>query len=454
MLIEQTGLGAGAASGAARAVTATCPACGYHVAAPFYDGGRQPLATLGWPATAREARAMRRLPLEFVRCLDCGHVFNAAFDYAAVPYSRKPNLMFNRGTLWSRFLDSIRREMLRRLPARPAVVEIGYGDASFLAALARARPGGRYTGFDPHGARAPEGGGRIELRRELFDASRHLEPLRPDLILSRHVMEHLANPLGFIQTVAFSAAQLDLQPLIYLEVPCIDRAIETFRAEDFYYEHNSHFTSTSFRRMLARSGADIEALGHGYDGEVVYAFLRLRERLERLCRWHESTLFHRRAGQARQAISEQLRELLAAGKRVAVWGGTGKSAAFLHAHAGLASGIACVVDSDPAKAGTFVPGLGIEIRFRDWLRRHPADVILIPAQWRARDIAGEMKRAGIRYESVLIPHAGQLVDFFRGAHPYRKRSSSGRRAAAGSGLAALAQALQARPTPAPEAARP
>jgi predicted O-linked N-acetylglucosamine transferase (SPINDLY family) len=53
---------------------ATCPACGHHVAVPFYDGGEQPLATVAWPQNAADARSMKRLPLEFLRCVDCGHV--------------------------------------------------------------------------------------------------------------------------------------------------------------------------------------------------------------------------------------------------------------------------------------------------------------------------------------------------------------------------------------------
>src|SRR4051794_21112071 len=77
----------------------TCPACGYHVAVPFYDGGCQPLTTLAWPESKAEAQGMNRLPLTFVRCVECGHVYNSAFDYAQVPYSQKPNLMFNRGVL-------------------------------------------------------------------------------------------------------------------------------------------------------------------------------------------------------------------------------------------------------------------------------------------------------------------------------------------------------------------
>ena len=46
----------------------------------------------------------------------------------------------------------------------------------------------------------------------------------------------------------------DLSPQLYLEAPVIDRVFDATRLEDFYYEHNSHFTTESFRRMLARSG--------------------------------------------------------------------------------------------------------------------------------------------------------------------------------------------------------
>ena len=93
-----------------------CPACGFQIAAPFFHGGAQPLATLAWPASEEAARSMPRLPVDFVRCVECGHVYNPAFDYAQVPYSDKPNLMFNRGALWSEFLKDTMGQMLHQLP--------------------------------------------------------------------------------------------------------------------------------------------------------------------------------------------------------------------------------------------------------------------------------------------------------------------------------------------------
>ncbi|HEY6394312.1 MAG TPA: methyltransferase domain-containing protein, partial [Candidatus Binataceae bacterium] len=234
---------------------ATCPACGHHVAVAFFEGEPQPLATLGWPATAQEARAMPRLPVDFVRCVECGHVYNPAFDYSKVPYTDKPNLMFNRGALWSKFVEGTVRQILRRMPSRPTVVEIGHGDGSLLSALATERPAGRFIGFDPHGA--TDGDGSVELRAELFGAE-HLEELAPNIVISRHVLEHLQSPLAFLQQIAFAAERLGRKQLAYFEVPCIDRALTTGRTVDFYYEHSSQFSTRSFKRMLSRGGATIE----------------------------------------------------------------------------------------------------------------------------------------------------------------------------------------------------
>lgn len=434
---------------ARRLVPATCPACGHHVAAPFYSG-RQPLATLGWPRSADEAQAMPALPLDFVSCTACGHVFNASFDYTQVPYSERPNLMFNRGGLWSRFLREIAGEILRRLSPEPVVVEIGYGDGTFLDTVAALCSGGRFIGFDPHGAAAPNGS-RLELRRELFAPGIHLAQLRPDLIVSRHVMEHLTDPLGFIQHMALASACLERSPLMYLEVPCIERALATGRTEDFYYEHNSHFTTASFYRMLDRSGAHLETLGHGYDSEVVYAFVRLDARTELIRNGLAALRFHARSEGSRRTIQTQLASLHESGKRVAIWGGTGKSAAFLNAHSVDRERFPYVVDSDSAKAGTYVPGTGQLIRFRDQLLREPVDVIVIPCQWRAADIVREIHEHGIRYESILIDYQGELVDYFSADHPYGRVADQTREDL--SRLGAALEALQVPIVPTDKASR-
>lgn len=397
--------------------TASCPACGHHIAVPFFDGGRQPLATLSWPTTAATARSLPALPLDFVMCVNCGHVFNTAFNYADVPYSEKPNLMFNRGVAWTEFLSDLRATILAQLPDRPIVVEIGHGDGSFLTAMAKERPGGRYIGFDPNGS--AQSGGALEFRTELFDPATHLAELAPNMIISRHVLEHMLNPLGFLQAVAFAATCRHLDILAYFEVPCIDQAIAHRRTVDFYYEHSSQFTTGSFSRMLSLAGARVLEVGHAYGNEVVFGFAGLGAAQSALDLAHQAHAFQIATEDGLKIISAQLDRLHADAVRVAIWGGTGKSAAFMCRYGADAERFPVVVDSDRTKVGTFVPGTGQEIRFRDWLLDHPVDVIIVPPQWRAADIIAEMALAGIAARQVLIEHRGRLIDYVTDPHPYR-----------------------------------
>ena len=400
-----------------------CPACGYNVAAPFYEGGEKPLAMIAWPASRTEAESMPRLPLDYVRCLDCGHIFNARFTYDAVPYSVKPNLMFNRGATWTGFLAHLRDRTLQSLPGRPVVVEIGHGDGHFLAGLAAIRPQGRYIGFDPHGA-LDANHSSVELRAGLFDPVRHIVELKPDLIVSRHVLEHLTNPLSLLQNINSVAAWMDLSIQLLFEVPCVDRAIQYGRLGDFYYEHYSQFTTQSFTRMLTRAQVHLLTLGHGYDGEVVYAFSRTQNHADQLLRLHSALKFRAAAKESPGRMAGQLEALCTSKTRVAIWGGVGKCAAFLNTYGLDAERFPLVVDSDAGKAGTFVPGTGQEIQNCSILRHSPVDVIIIPAQWRAKDIVKEITAMGLACK-VLIEHEGVMVDYENDAHPSRKRQEDG-----------------------------
>jgi hypothetical protein len=120
-----------------------------------------------------------------------------------------------------------------------------------------------------------------------------------------------------------------------------------------------------------------------------------------------------------ERIIRQLDSLHQSGKPIAVWGGTGKSAAFVNRYRMDAKRFPIVVDSDPQKVGTFVPGTGQEIKFRDRLLENPVEVIIIPPQWRAKDIMAEMEQTGIRADTVLIEHKGRLIDYVNEENPYK-----------------------------------
>ncbi len=378
---------------------------------------------------------MKRLPHTFVRCGGCGHVYNTAFDYAEIPYGDHPNRMFNRGPIWSAHLDRV-REIIWSQTTRedPVVVEIGCGAGELLGALHQERPRGTYVGFDPH---APvntggpgdsngtnnEGGPGVTFRREFFEPEQHIAELRPDIIVARHVLEHILDPLSLVQATHVAAAVEGSPCRLFVEVPCIDRCFDTGRTADFFYEHYSHFTTSSFTAMLHHGGSDVESIEHGYGDEVVMGVCSLGSQSVHR-RLQETERFHERSAKTRRTVRRQLDRLYDRGLRVALWGGTGKAAMFMNTFGADANRFPCVVDSDPDKVGTFVPGTGQEIRFRDELRARPADVIIITTQWRAREIVAEIERCEISCGSILVEHDGRLVDYHRDAHPYARRAKA------------------------------
>ncbi|MCB9616054.1 MAG: methyltransferase, partial [Sandaracinus sp.] len=234
--------------------------------------------------------------------------------------------------------------------------------------------------------------------------------------------EHVHDPLALLQEIHATAEMLGRPVLLFVEVPCIDRCFETGRTADFFYEHYSHFTTTSFRTLLERASEHVRFVEHGYGDEVVFGVAELGNSATQRRILNESGTFEARARRTRRTVRMQLDRLYEEGARVAFWGGTGKAAMFINAFGADARRFPLVVDSDPAKVGTYVPGTGQRIEFRDVLHERPVDVVVITTQWRAREIVAEMQREGIDVPRVLLEHDGELVAFDSHSHPYRDAS--------------------------------
>lgn len=398
-------------------VQAQCPVCHHSLAAIFFNGGEQPLATLGWAKSAEEAQGMPRHPLDYVQCPRCTHVWNRSFTYDAIPYANNPNRMFNKGAIWQGHLEATRDIAISTLPLNPTVIDIGCGEGHFVRGVAEALGGeGRFLGFDPNATH--ESGVGVEFHPRYFNPLEDIEQFQPDLLVMRHVLEHLTDPAAFIDQLAWGAALLRKPVYFFAEVPCIDKVLTSKRLVDFFYEHPSQFTTQSFKSLMEQSGT-LDKIEHGYDDEVVYALVKLGVSKSFINAANRSGVFCGESIKSRQTIKTQLREFVTSGKKVAIWGGTGKAAAFIHYFDADSVSFPLIVDSDKDKVGTFVPKTGQEIQCRDVLKTETVDVVIIPPQWRAKDIVAEMLREDISVTTVLIEHQGRLIDFFLDEHPYR-----------------------------------
>jgi hypothetical protein len=344
-------------------------------------------------------------------------VWNRAFDPDCIPYQQNPNRMFNAGAAWSGHLADTRDLILAEMPSDPVVIDIGCGEGHFVRGLGEALEGkGRFIGFDLNAA--DETGGGIEFHQRYFDPLVDMAIFHPDAVVIRHVVEHLVEPSHFLEQLAWGARVLERPCMLFVEVPCIDRVFETARLSDFFYEHTSHFTTESFAHLMSKAG-NIKHLGHGYGEEVVFALVELTVPNKITETMDSAIQFEQQSNYSRLKIQQYLSELKADGAIVAIWGGTGKAAAFMQYFSVDPEGFPLVVDSDPSKVGTFVPGMGQEIVGVETLKGVDLDAVIIPSQWRAKDIVREMEALNICSKQVLIEHEGTLIDFHQASHPYR-----------------------------------
>lgn len=389
-----------------------CIACGFHVSYPVYQPGELMLTALGLPKDRESAVNCKKYRAEYRACGYCGHIYNPFFDYALIPYVGDSNRMFNSGTLWQDHMKML-ADKLNELTgnSKVNVIEIGSGPAEFMDLLKERAPVANYIVFEPGlDAEIAAQKGHTAIM-DYFRPDRDIGKHKPDVIVMRHVLEHLEDPRAFINEISYYSNLAGIRPIMMVEVPRIDKAVQETRVNDFIYEHVSNFTTYSLENMFSICGFDILWSEACYGGEVAVIAGRPKAMtmIQRIK--NSSEKYYQGILKQKNSIRGMLDTLQKQGKSFAFWGGTGKSCAFLNAFDINCEEFPVVVDSDYNKAGTFVPGMGQELRTPDYLKTHPVDIIVITTQWRAKDIFNEITQRELTYEDVLVLHDDTLISY-------------------------------------------
>lgn len=216
-----------------------CPACGRPDCLPWRA------------ATASDAALAARPAYELVRCRSCG---TAAVAGAA----DEPAALYRSGTYGGTgaFADRLlslprraflaeRRRALRGVDAGARVFEVGAGDGSFLALLAR--EGFRVGGADPAAA-----DGRVE---PVAVEDLELDPGSRDAVVFWHSLEHVADPER-----ALRRAHGALVPggRLVVGVPNLGGLQARLGGDRWFHQdvprHRVHFTETGLRLLVERTG--------------------------------------------------------------------------------------------------------------------------------------------------------------------------------------------------------
>lgn len=154
------------------------------------------------------------------------------------------------------------------------VLDLGCNDL-FLLDLLKDRAAHR-VGIDPvwTGRENERGDKSIELFGMNFeDVDLSQFPEKPDLIVCRHTLEHIVNPVEVVKSLINIAAK---DAIFIFEVPGFDGLIQRYRFDQVFHQHAQYFSLASFLKMLAVAGG--RHLLHRYNfhdwGAMAVAFTK------------------------------------------------------------------------------------------------------------------------------------------------------------------------------------
>lgn len=254
-----------------------CPVCGGE-AQRLLELLRQPIYQHPVPADAI-VPAPHAVDLRWDACVRCAHAWQPEYDSALLEriyrehyYTPAPDGIAV--TFRQAFMGAL--DAFGLVTPRETVLEIGASSGDLLAELRNRTGARRAIAFEPDERNAALAGARgLEVRRQFFSqATVGAGPERADLVVARHVVEHVFDLDDF-----FAALGAIAQPGsdLVLETPSLDRHVTTAALNPFHVEHLHVFSLTSLATLAARHGWGLARSAVTADGNLIASFRRADE---------------------------------------------------------------------------------------------------------------------------------------------------------------------------------
>ncbi len=361
----------------------TCPACHGTRTTGFLELGDAPaFCNVQWP-TREAALATTQGPISLSACLDCGHVFNHAFDAARMAYAPGYENSQHASSVFRAYAERLVDRLVSTHGIRDrAVVDIGCGRGDLLALICE-RGGNRGFGFDPSYAGKTEPGRPYTIQREYFGAD-HAARIKPALVSCRHVLEHVEDPVAFLRSLREALAASGAKTVLYLEVPSGEELLSALGLWDYLYEHVGYFSARSLDAVLRAAGFEVLAMQRDFGGQFLCAEARVATGAAPVAPPADAQGTEEGVHAAARAMLERLHhwrawaEGLPADGRCSLWGAGSKGVMFLNLLGLQAPGrIDRVVDQNPDKHGRYVSGTGQQIVGPEALRGSSIEQIVL-----------------------------------------------------------------------------
>lgn len=306
--------------------------------------------------------------LDLAICLDCQFVFNQGFSEEKMRYGST----YDNTQDISPFFEDYKSNLINHLVSEhdvknKCIVEIGCGKGSFLRSLVENSEWNNIAyGFDPsYVGPSKMFDGRLNFKKQFFDSS-IIDNIKIDLIVCRHVIEHIPNPVKFLKTIRQSLDD-ESKVWIFFETPSVEWIFHNNVIYDFFYEHCSYFSKQSMRIAFELSGFKVEKVETVFEGQYLWMEATIADKTSapKIVNSYDSLIeLAKKFGQNEQDLTKSWKKKVtkiikeSENNKVAVWGAGAKGVTFVNLIDPNLKLIEYVIDINPNKVGNFIPGTG------------------------------------------------------------------------------------------------
>jgi SAM-dependent methyltransferase len=279
-----------------------------------------------------------------VQDLETGLIFNRAFEPALMQYDADYNNEQANSEVFRHHLEAVATLIARHFEGL-SLVEIGCGKGHFLEQMQAM--GFEITGLDP----TYEGSNPAVIRQYFT----HETGLKAEGIVLRHVLEHVPDPVAFLQSIRDANGG---SGKIYIEVPCFDWICDHRAWFDIFYEHVNYFRLSDFERMFGV----IHEAGRTFNGQYLSVVAEMSTLRVPVYDEHARCEFPDQFAETIERHAARLRSRnMTRSSPAAIWGGASKGVIFSLFMQRAGASVRAAIDINPAKQRQYLPASGLQV---------------------------------------------------------------------------------------------